>query len=125
MPIRVYDKNGNGLTVGDTSNGYFIGINVNQMKISPSYNSDKEHENIKREQDVLETGFIELNGQKSRWHLIQEYNSDPGYNSLFISYIDSQNHYLYVIHALVDNESNFREKICSLEHIIKSFRLKK
>lgn len=124
MPIRVYDNTGNGLTVGDTTNGYFRGINVNQIKYTPPYDDESEHDIIMSKYNVLETGFMLIYNQKCRWHLINEFEDNHDYTSLFISYVDTLNSNLFVIHALVENAGDYKSRICSLENIIKSFRLR-
>lgn len=123
LPIRNLDKNGNGITGGDTLSGYSQFVAITEIEKGENWLSQEENLNeIGRMFNVLEKGHINYKGQKCYWHLV---NFDDGPIPLYTLFVGvNKNNRFYIINLSVEQRENYRQKLCRLEPFLDQFQIK-
>jgi hypothetical protein len=124
MPVRSFGYNENGLTVGDTSQGYMRFFNVNQSDYSYDWNWADEQKSIEMEFNVKETGEILLDGQERRYNIVLFENNNPQMISFFVTILDTVKKKHYTLSLTTEYVDDYKSRICNMKPLLESFKIK-
>lgn len=122
-PERFLNQKENGLTVGDTSEGYMRLFNVNQSDYTYDWNWEEEFKNVEKDFNVIEKGEVIFQGEIRPYHIILFDEDSPEFYSFYLTYLDTIKKRQYTLNIAVEGSSDFKARICNMKPILESFRL--
>ena len=123
-PLRFLDDNENGLTVGDTSQGYMRFFNVNQSEYTYEWNWEEEQMKIEADFNVIETGEVNLNGQERPYNLVLFDEDTPQMISFYVIILDTIKKRQYTLNLATEYNEDYITRICRMKPLLESFKIK-
>ena len=123
-PERFLDEKENGLTVGDTSEGYMKLFNVNQSDYTYDWNWDEEFKNVEKDFNVIEKGEILFQGILRPYHIVLFEEESPEFYSFYLTYLDTIQKRQFTLNITVEGSSDYKARICNMRPILESFKIK-
>ena len=121
---RSLDSLGSGLTIGDTTKGFIRIFNINRTDYNPPWDLNKEQAQVEQDFNVIEKGDIYFKGKKSKWNLVFYDQDLPQTYSLYLTYLDEENKKIFTLDLTTENVGNIKQNLCTLEPLIKTFKIK-
>ncbi|MGB1296062.1 MAG: hypothetical protein ACPG6V_11330 [Flavobacteriales bacterium] len=124
-PLLNLDSYGNGISVGDSSQGYFRIFAINEfIKRDTFIDWEIEQNKIEQEFNVVEKGEKAMFIQNVHWNLVKFDDENPSYWSLFLTIYHPIDNRFYTLNLTVEDGINIKERICTLENFIGNFYMK-
>ena len=122
-PLRFLSEKENGLTVGDTSEGYMRFFNVNQSNYTEYWDWEEEQKNVELNFYVVESGEISLNGQKRKYNLVLHEEDSPQMISFYVTVLDTIRKRMYTLNLVTEYSEQYQTRICKMKPLMESFKI--
>jgi hypothetical protein len=99
-------------------------VNISRTDYDPPWNLIKEQEQVEEEFNIIESGDIQFKGKESRWNLVFYDQDIIQTYSLYLTYVHEESEKIYTLDLTTENIGNIKENICTLEPLIKTFKIK-
>jgi len=124
-PTTVTDELGNGIDAAILEGKSYKYFGVNEIKKDNDWESlKKQQAEYKSDTNVIESGFININGQESLWNLV-DYNTDSIPKlTLYVTTEHPIENSFYTLNLSVSKNKYGKKELCELENLLKLFNTK-